>query len=125
MIRRILAVLVFALLAGACASAGGAGGSAARNAKSDVLTLAEIQESGLPNAYELVSRLRRPWLRNDPVTGGPVTVYMDDQEIGGAEKLRDIPAVTIAELRLVSNEEALLRWSNDIPGRVIVVVPRR
>jgi len=122
--RHMLAVLVFIILAGACATTGGAGGSSTDGDRY-LLTTAQIDASGLPNAYELVSRLRRAWLRNDPVTGGPVTVYMDDREIGGAEKLREIPAVTIAELRLVRNEEAIMRWSPSIKGSVIVVVPRR
>lgn len=122
--RRMLAVFVFAILAGACATTGGAGSSSAGGER-NLLTTAQIEEAGLPNAYELVSRLRRAWLRDDPVTGGEVTIYMDDREIGGAEELRRIPAVTVSELRLVRNDEAVMRWSPDIAGSVIVVVPRR
>jgi len=123
--KRLFIILTLALLATACAtstkSSGAGGGDSDRN----VLTTAQIDASGLPNAYELVSRLRRAWLRNDPATGGPVTVYMDERELGGAEKLREIPSVTIAELRLVRNEEAIMRWGTSIKGSVIVVVPRR
>lgn len=123
--HRLLIVLTLALLATACATATKSSGSGAGGSDRNVLTTAQIDESGLPNAYELVSRLRRAWLRNDPVTGGPVTVYMDDREVGGAEKLREIPAVTVAELRLVRNEDAIMRWNPDIKGSVIVVMPRR
>ena len=123
--HRLFVILTLALLATGCATATKSSGSGAGDSDRNVLTTAQIEESGLPNAYELVSRLRRAWLRNDPVTGGPVTVYMDDREIGGAEKLREIPSVTIAELRLVRNEEAIMRWSPSIKGSVIVVVPRR
>lgn len=122
--RRILAVLILAVFGGACATTGGAGGSSAAGDR-DLLTTEQIEAAALPNAYELVNRLRRAWLRGDPVTGGPVSVYMEDRELGGAEALREIPAVTVAELRLVSNEAAVMRWSPSIAGSVIVVVPRR
>jgi hypothetical protein len=90
------------------------------------LTSEEIDASKLPNGYELVDRLRRPWLRKDALTGAPVSVYMDEQNIGGAEKLRDIPAADIAELQFLPNEQAVRRWgATAVPGSVIVVVRRR
>lgn len=125
MSRRLLAVFVFAVLAGACAAAGTASGPGVGDQDRNRLTSAQIEEAGLPNAYELVSRLRRAWLRNDPVTGGPVVVYMDDQELGGAEELRQVPAVSVSELQLVGNDEATMRWNRSIAGSVIVVIPRR
>lgn len=122
-----------------CACAGGRGGSAAPRApepspagsvsaaKADPsrLTSDDIAAANLPNAYELVNRLRRPWLRRDAVTGGDVAVYMDDQRLGGAEKLRDIPAVEVGELRFLPNLEAVRRWGSEVTGSVILVVRRR
>lgn len=124
MTRRVPMICVFALLAGACATSGapGAGGG---DVERDRLTTEQIAAANLPNAYELVNRLRRAWLRDDPVTAGPVVVYMDDQQLGGAERLREIPAVSVAELHYVSNQDAVMRWSQAIEGSVIVVVPRR
>jgi hypothetical protein len=90
------------------------------------LTTEEIDASGLPNAYELVDRLRRPWLRKDALTGATVVLYMDEQNIGGPEKLRDIPAADIAELQYLPNEQAVQRWgATAVAGSVIVVVRRR
>lgn len=89
------------------------------------LTTEEIDAAKLPNAYELVDRLRRPWLRRDALTGGEVVVYMDEQNIGGPEKLRDIPAVDVAELQYLPNDQAVRRWGAAIRGSVIVVVRRR
>jgi hypothetical protein len=90
------------------------------------LTTDEIDASRLPNAYELVDRLRRPWLRKDALTGAPVALYMDEQNIGGAEKLRDIPAADIAELQYLPNEQAVQRWgATAVQGSVIVVIRRR
>lgn len=134
--RAIPTVVTVAAL-GACASTRG-GSAAARSpepspagsasvAKSDPsrLTSDDIAAANLPNAYELVNRLRRPWLRRDAVTGAEVAVYMDDQRIGGAEKLRDIPTVQVGELRFLPNLEAVRRWGSEVTGSVILVVRRR
>jgi hypothetical protein len=98
---------------------------AKREADKNRLTEAEIEQANLPTAYELVDRLRRPWLRRDAVTGGDVVVYMDEQNIGGPEKLRDLPAVDVAELQYLPNEQAVRRWGAAIGGSVIVVLRRR
>lgn len=89
------------------------------------LTSDEITAANLPTAYDLVDRLRRPWLRKDAVTGEDVVVYMDEQNVGGAEKLRDIPSVDVAELDYLDHDAATQRWGSDIKGSVIVVVRRR
>ena len=122
MIRTCIAAAALTVALGACASTGGV---AASGVDDDRITMAEIEAANLPNAYELVSRLRRPWLRRDPRTGGEVAVYMDEQALGGAEALREIPAVTVSELRFLSNEEAVMRWGAAVKGGVIVVVRRR
>lgn len=100
---------------------------AAKNNKSDSnrLTSDEITAAKLPTAYDLVDRLRRPWLRRDALTGGDVVVYMDEQNLGGAEKLRDIPSVDVAGLQYLPNQDAVKRWGADIKGSVIVVSRRR
>lgn len=85
----------------------------------------EITAANLPTAYDLVDRLRRPWLRHDAVTGGAVAVYMDEQNIGDAQKLRDIPTSEVAELRYLKNEDAIRRWGSSVTGSVILVVRRR
>jgi hypothetical protein len=100
---------------------------AAKNNKGDPNRLSsdEITAAKLPTAYDLVDRLRRPWLRRDAMTGGDVVVYMDEQNLGGAEKLRDIPAVDVAELQYLPNAEAVRHWGADIKGSVILVSRRR
>ena len=134
MLRLSLVVLSFAVVLGACASAGGSGsvgesaaspGAVAGKADQNRLTLAEIEAADLPNAYELVSRLRRPWLRRDARTGAAVVVYMDEQNLGPASKLREIPAVDVAELQFLPYDEAVRRWGAGGQGSVIVVVRRR
>jgi hypothetical protein len=89
------------------------------------LTGEEITAANLPTAYDLVDRLRRPWLRRDAVTGVDVVVYMDEQNIGGADKLRDIPSVDVAAMQYLPNADAIRRWGSDIKGSVIVITRRR
>jgi hypothetical protein len=89
------------------------------------LTLEQITAAKLPTAYDLVDRLRRPWLRIDATTGGDVVVYMDEQNLGGASALRSIQSVDVAELDYLSNADAVRRWGAEIKGSVILVVRRR
>jgi hypothetical protein len=89
------------------------------------LTQDEITAANLPTAYDLVDRLRRPWLRRDAVTGGDVAIYMDERNIGGATALRDIPSVDVQEMQYLRNDEAVRRWGADVKGSVIVVTRRR
>jgi|GEM_PF-398237 len=130
-------VLVSIAFTMACASAGGGGGGASGapgevvtsaksgEAEQNRITAAEIEQAGLPNAYELVNRLRRQWLRRDPRTGNAVAVVMDGQNIGTAAKLREIPAVEVAELQYMSYDDAVKRWGSTVNSSVIVVIRRR
>jgi hypothetical protein len=127
----IVIVLPFAL---ACASGSGKGASpqttvTSANGNSNApdpsrLTKEQITAANLPTAYDLVERLRRPWLRRDAMTGEDVVVYMEERNIGGATALRDIPSVDVAELDYLPNADAVKRWGADIKGSVILVVRR-
>ena len=101
--------------------------SKSKASKSDQskLTSDEITAANLPTAYDLVERLRRAWLRKDALTGGDVSVYMDLQMIGGAEKLRDIPSPDVAGMEYLPNSEAVRKWGSDVKGSVIVITRRR
>jgi len=123
----LLTVAVFAACASSGGTAAGNGNTAPAPSASNSarLSLEEVTAADLPTAYELVERLRRPWLRRDANTSGEVVVYMDNQKIGGAEKLREIPAVDVAEMVYMPNDEAMQRWGSDIKGSVIVITRRR
>lgn len=121
-------MLALVLMFAGCAPSGG---SAVADVSADtkgsqgspfVITATEIQESNLPNAYELVSRLRRPWLRQDKITGRPVRVYLEQRDIGGAEVLRNIPTADVAELRYFDSDAAIKRWGQSVESSVIEVV---
>ena len=122
--RRCLSVLSFlSVFLVACASAGTHTGSS--NENSSHLTSQEITAANLPTAYDLVDRLRRPWLRDDAATGGEVSVYVDNQKLGGKEKLRDIPAVDVAEMHFLPSADAVMHFGQDATGGAIVVIRKR
>ena len=89
------------------------------------ITADEIAASKRPTAYEIVDRLRPSWLRKDMLTGENVVIYMDEQNLGGSDKLRDIPSVDVTELQYLPHEQAVRRWGADIKGSVIVITRRR
>ena len=122
--RRSLSVIAFlSLFLAACATAGSTAGSS--NSSKAPITAEEISTANLPDGYALVDRLRRTWFRNDPGTGAAVSVYMDQQNLGGPSALRDIPTAQIAELRFLPSPEAIQQFGQDAKGGAIVVVRRR
>lgn len=127
MLRTSLLTLCI-LFAVACASGGASTtkpGTAVAAAHTAPLMSDEIAASGLPTAYDVVERYRRPWLRRDARTGAEVAVYMEEQSLGGAQALRDIPAVEVESLEFISSDQAMLRWGSSIKGSVIVVKRKR
>lgn len=133
--RQLPAVIFSALLLAAASGAAttiaaqsdtAAPAAPAKKAKHDEnrLTADEIAASKRPTVYDAVDRLRPSWLRKDMLTGEEVVVYMDEQPLGGSDKLRDMPSVDVAELQYVPHSDAVHRWGSDIKGSVIVVVRR-
>jgi len=131
--RSALVAICLTVVLSACATSGGTASATAAAAPGDArtnaprITAQEIAEANLPTAYDVVDRLRRPWLRRSGA-GGEVVVYMDERNIGGAAELRNIPATTVAELQYVTHEDAVRRWGGGmggIRGGVIVVIRRR
>lgn len=120
--RSLLALVVLPAFVIACASTGA--GASHPASSSPRLTREEIVAADLPTAYDLVDRLRRPWLRRDAMTGGEVEVYMDNRKVGGASALRDIPSVDVAELQYMPHDDAVRRWGSQVTGSVIVVTRR-
>lgn len=126
-----LSVLTLACAAGSvgtiAAQADSTAPAKATAPKSDPSHLAssEIIAANRPTTYDVVDHLRRAWLRKDLLTGEDVVVYMDEQNVGGADKLRDIPTVDVAELQYLPNKDAVKRWGSQIKGSVIVVSRKR
>jgi hypothetical protein len=88
------------------------------------VTVEEIAATGAATAYEVVVRLHRDWLR-DKLTGAAVSVYQDNQRIGGEESLRRLQVQDIAELQYLDGRSAVMRWGPDVGGGVIIVIRNR
>jgi len=102
-IRYLYLIGVAAILG--CASGGTSGttGTAAPR-KGNLLTAAEIAAANADNAtaYEAVARLRPNWLvARGVATSGPEfpVVFVDGQQFGAPESLRNIQAYHVADIR--------------------------
>ncbi|HKU61458.1 MAG TPA: hypothetical protein VJQ44_09605 [Gemmatimonadales bacterium] len=84
----------------------------------------EIASSGGATAWDVVDRLHRRWFR-DQLTGKEVSIYEDNQSVGGADKLRGYPSRDVAELRYFDGQTAVRRWGPGVEGGVIMVVRNR
>lgn len=118
--------LAFVLGAVGCASSGGGSDGASRN----VITRAEIVESNLMDAYEVVRQLRPAFLqrrRARSVTGDVVrdpVVYMDGVQRGGPEELRLIDAQNVEEIRYLDATDATMRFGTGHSAGAILVTTR-
>jgi hypothetical protein len=104
-----ITVIGLALCLSACASGSSGGASASR----DVLTQAQLAETGQTNAYDAIRRLQPRWLR----TG--MSVYIDGsaaaggREAGrdeGADYLRTLHVTSIREMRYLDPRLASIRY---------------
>jgi hypothetical protein len=90
----------------------------------EVITAEQIAGSGGATAWDVVDKLRRRWFR-DQLSGKTVTVYEDDQSVGGGDKLRSYPVRDVAALQYVDGQSAVRRWGPGVEGGVIIVTRNR
>src|SRR3954462_6622410 len=92
---------------------------------STLLISAEIERTGVGNAFDAVQRLRPRWLRarevlsldNNAPRMARIRVYIDDRDQGDLEYLKTIPAERILTLEFVSVNEAGARYGpSEGPG---------
>lgn len=90
------------------------------------LTAADIQKANVATAYDAVDRLARRWFQDysENATGG-VRVYLNtNQELGGKEALRDIPAGDVLLLRYLRSADAQAIFGPTASGGAIIVTRR-
>lgn len=123
--RRLLAP-AFVLLVAACAAvpAERRESGAAHN----FIATAELQASGITDAFGVVQTLRPHWLRPrgaTTLTGREsIKVYLDGLLLGGPEQLHQITTRSIASIRFLDANEATQRWGLDHGQGAIVVSTR-
>lgn len=119
-----IAVAGLILFIAACASGGAGGGAEGNGPRSDrnVLTAAQLANYGTLNAYEVVQRLRRPWLQSRG--GTTAKVFVNGNERGGTNTLQDYAVDMIAEIRFVEPTQAMSQFGPAYGGGVIEVTLR-
>jgi len=110
-------------LAMACASGGQQAGPS-RSSRS-VITAEELQTIDVSDAYEAVQRLRSAWLRPRVGRGSPIAVFIDGVRSGEIDRLRQIPFITIREIRFIDPSDATTRWGTGYTNGAIMVITRR
>lgn len=119
MLRAVFATLVAAVIV-ACTSSGGTStgmtgerlSGQARQMSANVITAAEIQAQSFKNAWQAILSLRPNWPRIDAVVNTKRLQY---------EMLQDIPVDTIKEIRLLSREQARVRFGPEAQQLILVI----
>lgn len=123
---RPAAALTGLLALAACASA-----SAGTSRDRDRITLTEIEEAHVSNAYDLVQALRPEFLRSRGVSsvrsGTPeyAIVYIDGVRAGGPGELRRVPREQLQEISYMSGSDATTMYGTGHGGGAILVVTKR
>src|SRR5437588_6700056 len=102
------------------------------SANSQLITENEIEASRAATAYDAVQKLRANFLSyrgetsfNTRTSQPYPTVYVDGQEFGPLNSLRNIPASQVATIRLYRSWEATTKFGTGNMGGVIAVTTRQ
>ena len=96
----------------------------------DVITQEEIEASNATNVYDLVASLRGDYLKDRGMisiktnTREKAVVFLNDQEYGVAETMRNIPKGRISEVRYISGVDAVNRFGAQYGGGIIMLISR-
>ncbi len=125
--RLRMAALALGVLLGACASAGTTTGGAPVSHNRDVVTPAELAATRAVNLYDALKQIRPEYFTARGVssirlaTPDLPTVYLDRNQLGELESLRDIDIALVQEVRRLTPTEANIRLGRDFPGGAILV----
>jgi hypothetical protein len=116
--RQTIVLLAF-VLAG-CASSGGGGtgmtserqGGAARQVNANLITAEEINAQSFTNAWQAIISLRPTWPK--------IPAYVNNARIA-FERLQETPIQSVKEIRLLSLEQARVRFGPEAQQTILVV----
>jgi hypothetical protein len=126
--RRAYALLATVFFAMACYHQTGkpSGFGSLRN----VITQDEIDSANVSNVYDLVARLRGDYLKDRGKLSiktdkrDVAMVFLNDQEYGVLETMRNIPCNRVSEIRYYSGIDAVNRYGAKYGGGVVLLVSR-
>ena len=96
----------------------------------NVITQDEIDSSSANNVYDLITHLHADYLRDRGKTSiktnqrERAVVFMNDQEYGIPETLRNMPPGRLSEIRFFPGIEAVARFGSQYGGGVIQLISR-
>ncbi len=117
------ALVALTLTSFACASAGAGGSQRSGN----TLTREEVLAASVQTAYDAVARLRPQWLQSrGPMSvrsGGSAApaVFMDGQQYGSLDALRDIRSTDVESIEFIGAADATTRYGTGYPAGIIMV----
>lgn len=115
-------ILLLAVIVSGCASSGavattGLSGEPlageARQVSANVITEAEIARHSFENAWQAILSLRPTWPR--------IGAYVDRRRVPQWENLQEVPIGTVKEIRLLSREQARVRFGPEAQQAILVV----
>jgi hypothetical protein len=114
-----LAILVITVTLFGCASSGGGTGMTtdrlggeARAVSANVISAEEIAAQTFQNAWQAVISLRPTWPK--------IPVYVKNTRIA-FERLQEVPIADVKEIRLLSREQARVRFGPEAQQTILVV----
>lgn len=126
--RFVIGFVMVALFAVGCASAGPREATPRTNQK--LLTAEQIAAVPSSNLFEVVRRLRPEWLNTRGNTSlmdetlVSASVYMNGNNMGRVEFLREINTIDVAEVRYFTSAESIARFGMGHQRGVIEVIRR-
>ena len=125
----VLLMAVPSLLA-ACGGGGAPGTATPRDA--NVITLEEIEATQATTAYDIIQQLRPRWMvRNrgqrtfSETEADYAKVFVDDMPPREFDYLREIPRVSILEMRFIEARDATYLYGTGYNAGVVKVTTRR
>lgn len=101
-----------------CASGGGTGmtserlGGESRQVSANLITAEEIAAQSFQNAWQAIISLRPTWPK--------ISAYVGNSRIS-FERLQEVPVTTVKEIRLLSREQARVRFGPEAQQTILVV----
>lgn len=124
---KTVGILAVVLVVGACAGSG-QGAQSAPRADRNVLTLEELAKTGPQDVYTALQSLRPHWLSKrgsgSILQQETIRVYLDGNQMGGPEFLRQITTHSIRSIRYLDGIEATQRYGLDHGQGAILVFTR-
>jgi outer membrane cobalamin receptor len=119
--------LLVLLLVSACHQQGATPGHGGQR---NVITQEEIEASTASNVYDMIAQLRGEYLKDRGKISirtnqhEKAVVFLNDQEYGILETMRNIPLGRISEVRYYPGTDAVNRFGAQYGGGVVMLISR-